>query len=80
MPDRSSDSFWRSLFKFGTAPCAVLCGVLGILAAVSALTLGFWKTLLLAACFGVGCFIGLVPDKAAFFRKLIARVIRRESE
>ncbi|MCD7948046.1 MAG: DUF2273 domain-containing protein [Oscillospiraceae bacterium] len=36
---------------------------LGLLAAILFMTLGFWRTVLILACCGVGFFIGMQIDK-----------------
>ncbi|HML48858.1 MAG TPA: DUF2273 domain-containing protein [Clostridia bacterium] len=76
MADPNRRSFWQDAFRPGTTACAVLCSILGIAVALSLLLIGFWKTLLLSACFGVGWFLGAVKDKPAFFRQLINRWFR----
>ena len=50
----------------GTSACALFGGLLGVLIAVLLLTIGFWKTLMIAVFFMVGAFIGGVGDKKAF--------------
>lgn len=50
----------------GTSACALFCGLLGVLIAVLLLTIGFWKTLMIAVFFLAGAFIGGVGDKKAF--------------
>ncbi len=50
----------------GTSACALFGGLLGVLIAVLLLTIGFWKTLMIAVFFLIGAFIGGVGDKKAF--------------
>lgn len=76
MADPNRRSFWQDAFRPGTTACAVLCSILGIVVALSLLLIGFWKTLLLSVCFGVGWFLGAVKDKAAFFKRWINRLSR----
>ncbi|MDR1598850.1 MAG: DUF2273 domain-containing protein [Oscillospiraceae bacterium] len=57
-PDREPGGFWRDAIKPGTPACALLCGLLGVAVAVSFLAIGFWKTLLVTACFVVGWALG----------------------
>ena len=57
----------------GTQECALLCAFLGLLIAVLLLTVGFWKTLMLALFFLCGLFIGGVRDKKACISNLIDR-------
>jgi len=77
MPERNG-GFWRDLLRPGTALCAVFCGVLGVIAAILALTIGFWKTVLIYGCLGIGWFIGFVPDKRAYFRKFLRGLTQRD--
>lgn len=74
MPENKR-SLWQDIVRPGTPACAVLCSLLGLAAAVSMLIIGFWKTALLIACFGVGWFFGAVRDKGAFFRGLVSRLL-----
>lgn len=76
MADPNRRSFWLDAFRPGTTACAVLCSILGIVFALSLLCIGFWKTLLLSVCFGVGWFIGAVQDKPAFFKRLFRQWFR----
>ncbi len=59
--------------KPGTPQAAVLYGIAGLVIALLLLFIGFWKTLLVLACVGVGIFIGGVPDKRGFFHKVLGR-------
>lgn len=65
--------FFSKPLKSGTPQAAVVFGVIGLVIAVLLLLLGFWKTVLVVACIGVGVFIGGVPDKLTFFRHLLGR-------
>lgn len=50
----------------GTSACALFCGLVGVVIAVLLLTIGFWRTLMIAVFFAAGAFIGGVGDKKAF--------------
>ena len=76
MTDPNKRSFWQDAFRPGTKACALLCSILGIVVALSLLSIGFWKTLLLCACFGIGWFFGAVQDKPGFFKRLVDRWFR----
>ena len=67
-------------FKPGTPAYGIFLGT--VLAATGALILliGFWKTLLLAALFGVGYFLGTVGDKGKFFRETANRIVPERKE
>ena len=64
-------TFIRQMFTLGTAPCALLGCVLGLVFAVLCLTIGVGKTLLIAVFCLVGAFIGGVKDKQGFVRNII---------
>jgi len=64
----------------GTQECALLCAVLGLLIAVLLLTVGFWKTLMLAVFFLIGLFIGGVKDKKGCISDLIDRWFGKRAE
>ena len=73
MAKRPMREFLSRCFTKGTAECAALCAVVGAGVALSLITLGIWKTLLIAGCVGVGAFIGGVKDKKEFIRKAAER-------
>ena len=56
-------------FTKGTAECAALCAGVGAGVALSLITLGIWKTLLIALCVSMGAFIGGVKDKKRIHTK-----------
>lgn len=72
MDDREK-GFFRNMLKVGTPECAVFSGAVAMVLALLLLTIGFWKTLLVALCVCVGAFIGGVADK----RKMISQVVNR---
>lgn len=65
--------FLSKCFTKGTAQCAALCALLGACVALALITLGIWKTLLIAICVSTGAFIGGVKDKKEFIRKAAER-------
>lgn len=65
--------FLSKCFTKGTAQCAALCALIGAGVAIALITLGIWKTLLIAACVCAGAFIGGVRDKKEFIRKAAER-------
>ena len=65
--------FLSRCFAKGTAECAALCAVVGAGVALSLITLGIWKTLLIALCVSMGAFIGGIKDKKEFIRKVAER-------
>ena len=64
-----------SFLKVGTAQCAAFCGFLGLVLAVLLLTIGFWRTLMLAVFMLVGAFIGGVKDKRSFLQEKLSGLI-----
>lgn len=52
---------------------------LGLATAVLLLTLGFWRTLLILLCVGLGWYFGGVRDYKAWTLKLVERISRRNA-
>lgn len=73
MAKRPMREFLSRCFAKGTAECAALCAVVGAGVALSLITLGIWKTLLIALCVSMGAFIGGIKDKKEFIRKVAER-------
>lgn len=71
--DDKEKGFARNVLKVGTPECAVFSGAVAMVLALLLLTIGFWKTLLVALCVCVGVFVGGVEDK----QKMISRVVNR---
>ncbi len=68
-------------FKKGTPAYGLALGILFVLTGILLLTIGFWKTLLLAALFAVGYFLGTVENKGDFIREAANRMIpKKEAE
>ena len=62
-------------FKRGTPAYGAALGALFVVIGALLLTIGFWKTLLLAALFALGFFLGTVNNKGEFLREAANRVI-----
>ena len=61
--------------KTGTPAMGITIGLTLAGTAVLIMIIGFWKTLILLALFGIGYFIGSVNNKQDFVRKTINRII-----
>lgn len=68
---KSLNEWVKEMTTWGTPACGVLCGILGALLAILLLTIGFWKTLLVAVLCALGAFIGGVKDKPAAVKNVI---------
>ncbi|MBQ9211900.1 MAG: DUF2273 domain-containing protein [Clostridia bacterium] len=62
-------------FKKGTPSFGLLLGGCFSLLGGLVMWVGFWRTLLLAALFALGYFIGAVSDKAGFVKGAVDRVV-----
>lgn len=67
-------------FRVGTSLCGILFGVVGALLALMLLFLGFWRTLLVAAFFAAGYFVGAVKDKSGALKKIINKCFPPKGE
>ena len=67
-------------FAVGTKKCGLLCGVIGALAALCWILLGFWKMNSLAAMFAVGYIIGACDHKAELVKKIVDRFVPKKGE
>ena len=68
-------------FKKGTTALGLLLGTLFVLIGVLWMALGFWRTLLLVALFGLGYFLGAADNKGELIREAANRVIpKKEAE
>ena len=61
--------------KRGTPAFGIITGLLFVSAGVLFMTIGFWKTLLIAVLFGLGYFIGAISNKEKFIKETVNRVI-----
>ncbi len=62
-------------FEKGTPGFGLMLGVLFALAGVLIMSIGFWKTVVLALLFAAGYFIGAVSDKQGFAKNVANKVI-----
>lgn len=53
--------------------------VIGLLVAILFLTIGFWATLLIAICVGVGAFLGLRTDVRLMIREWFLGLFTKKS-
>ena len=67
-------------FKKGTPGYGLLIGICFVVLGVLLLTIGFWKTLLLAVLFAVGFFLGTVENKEQFVKDAANRLIPEKKE
>ena len=61
--------------KIGTPMAGVAFGTALVAVAVLIMVIGFWKTLILLALFGIGFFLGTVENKQEFVKDTVNRVI-----
>ena len=59
----------------GTPGFGIILGLILAGLGVLVMTIGFWKTLVLAALFGIGFFLGSVDNKGAFLKDTANRII-----
>lgn len=64
----------KRFFQIGTPQCGIALGLLGVIVAFMLLFLGFWRTLFVAALFGVGYFFGASANKGETVKKAINRL------
>ena len=64
----------KRFFQIGTPQCGIALGLIGVIVAFMLLFLGFWRTLLVAALFGVGYFFGASANKGETVKKAINRL------
>ena len=64
----------KRFFQIGTPQCGVALGILGVIVAFMLLFLGFWRTLFVAALFGLGYFLGSSSNKAESIKNAINRL------
>ena len=62
-------------FHRGSPVFGLFLGLLLALLGALVMTIGFWKTLILALLFAVGFFLGSVADKQGFIKKTANRII-----
>lgn len=67
-------------FKIGTVRCGLLFGACGVAIAFMLIFLGFWKTLLVAAFFAFGYWVGAYEGKALLIKNTINRLFPPKGE
>lgn len=67
-------------FKKGTPAFGIFLGILFLLIGILVMSIGFWKTLVLAALFCLGYFIGSVNNKAGFFKDTMNKIVPEKKE
>ena len=72
---RTLNDILREMTTWGTPACGLFCGVIGAVAALLMILLGFWNALLVMALAVVGVFLGAVKDKVQWLKNLLNKVI-----
>ena len=70
----------KKYFQIGTPQCGLVCGLIGMAVAFLLLFLGFWRTLFVAALFGLGYFLGASSDKMESIKQGINKLIPPKNE
>ena len=71
---KSLNEIVHEMTTWGTPACGIFCGIVGAIVAVLLLTIGFWKTVLVAFLCAAGAFIGGVKDKSAFLKNAVNKL------
>ena len=66
--------------KIGTLQCGLLFGACGVAIAFMLIFLGFWKTLLVAAFFAIGYWVGAFEGKSTLIKKTINKLFPPKGE
>ena len=64
----------KSKFRVGTRACGMLLGAIGAAVALCLILFGFWSTLLIAALFALGYFIGACDHKIELLKTIINKL------
>ena len=64
----------KSRFQIGPRECGMLLGGIGAAIALCLILFGFWNTLLIAALFGAGYFIGACDHRAETMKTIINKL------
>ena len=67
-------------FHRGSPVFGLFLGLLLALLGVLVMTIGFWKTLILALLFCLGYFLGVVENKSKFFKDTVNRVVPEKKQ
>ena len=77
---KSLNEWIKEMMTWGTPACGLFCGVCGVILAILLLSIGFWKTLFVAALCLVGAFLGGVKNKGDFIKNAINRLFPPKGE
>lgn len=75
MSSRNDRSAFWDFFKAGTPECAIFSGVAAMVLGLLLLTVGFWRTVLLALLGACGAFLGGIKDKKQWLKNALNRII-----
>ena len=75
--DNQNRNHW---FTIGTTQCGLLFGGIGVLVAFLLIFLGFWNTVLVAAMFVAGYWIGAIEGKTSFIKNAINKMFPPKGE
>ena len=64
----------------GTPLFGLCLGIVFVLTGVLIMTVGFWKTLIIAALFAAGYFLGAVKNKTQFFKDTVNRMVPEKND
>lgn len=64
--------------QVGTPLCGIVFGLVGVAIALSLIFLGFWKSLLIVAMFGIGYVLGAFNNKKKFLEATISTVTNKD--
>lgn len=74
------NDWFKKVTEPGTPACSICYALIGALLAILLLTIGFWKTLFIAAFAAVGALIGAIRDKSAFAKNTVNRVFPQKDQ
>ena len=72
--ENKRNEFTAKILQVGTAECAIFFAVLAMVLALLFLSLGFWKTVLIAVLVCLGLFIGGVKNKKQWLAEKINKL------
>ncbi len=70
----------KSWITIGTTQCGLLFGGIGVLVAFLLIFLGFWNTVLVAALFAVGYWVGAIEGKTNYIKNTINKLFPPKGE
>lgn len=77
MMDQQNGGNW---FKIGTTQCGLVMGACGVVIAFLLIFLGFWNTLLVAALFALGYWVGAIEGKSSVIKNTINKLFPPKGE